>query len=58
MFAVGLNNGAIGGKILGGFTGLVGKIGKAITTGLKTGLTRLGNVVLNFGKNAFNTIKA
>ena len=48
---------SVGGKILGGFTGLVGKVGKAITTGLKTGLTRLGNVVLNFGKNAFNTIK-
>ena len=48
---------SVGGKILGGFTGLVGKIGKAITTGLKTGLTKLGNVIFNFGKNAFNTIK-
>ena len=48
---------SVGGKILGGFTGLVGKIGRAITTGLKTGLTRLGNVILKFGKNTFNTIK-
>ena len=47
----------VGGKILGGFTGLVGKIGKAINTGVKTGLTRLGNVIFNFGKNAFNTVK-
>ncbi len=47
----------VGGKILGGFTGLTSKIGKAITTGVKTGLTRLGNVIFNFGKNAFNTIK-
>ena len=48
---------SVGGKILGGFTGLVGKIGKAITTGLKTGLTKLGNVILKFGKDTFNTIK-
>ena len=48
---------SVGGKILGGFTGLVGKIGKAITTGLKTGLTKLGNVILKFGRNTFNTIK-